>query len=444
MYSSSSGFQLKMNMMAGRPSRMKSCRTYTGLVIPPCGKFASPTSLTSESGDVPPPWMPETDGSSQPSLNREIAYYVEYMKATKVEMALRIDLINRFTALIKKITGSTTSVRPVGSCVTGLFFPTSDIDMVMAFSPRPLSLLQNDISRSGFSSNIHAVLNASVPLLRITDAVTGLEIDLTMSDGHGERATRAVRGWLEDQASDDERRVIQSLVMVLKLFLSIRRLGTTFTGGINSYVLVWMVVAWAKLEMPKLHAQATNTLPSRVPARSSRLDDLTAEFNSISISSHISSLSQPQKKSSASTTTSGSPSQSASTTRTNLGSALLSFLRFYGQEFDYETKSIRFTSSSVEYTSKAWSSSASYLLSITDPADSSVDMGSKAYGIKHVQETFRDAYVTLAGLVDGTATRDQRGKARVQGILGFWLGGEYSQLDRERKEIVRKWRSQHS
>jgi non-canonical poly(A) RNA polymerase PAPD5/7 len=139
-----------------------------------------------------------------------------------------------------------------------------------------------------------------------------------------------------------------------------------------------------------------------------------------------------------------STSQTA-TTRMNLGSALRGFLRFYGQEFDYANTSIQFTSSSVRYAVKTWSySSPSYLLSITDPADSSVNMGSKAYGMKHVQETFRDAYATLVALVDGTATRDQRTKARVEGILGCWLGGEYSQFDRERKEIRRRWRSQQS
>ncbi|RXW23756.1 hypothetical protein EST38_g2096 [Candolleomyces aberdarensis] len=357
---------------------------------------------------------------------------------TKDEIALRQDLIDRFTTLIKKTAGAGTTVRPVGSCITGLFFPTSDIDMVMAFSPLPLSFLQSDIRRSGFASKIDSVLNASVPLLRITDAVTGLEIDLTAADGHGERATNAVRKWVKEDASDDERRVIKSLVMVLKMFLSIRRLGTTYTGGINSYVLVWMVVAWVKLEMPKMQARtsATNTTATtatRRYTRSSDLDDILAGINSMSISSHT-----------LSTATASASRSSTATTRTDLGSALLGFLRFYGQEFDYANKSIKFTSSSVRYDSKYSYATQRYLLSITDPADSSVDMGSKAYGIKHVRETFRDAYDTLGALIEGTATRDQRAKARVEGVLGCWLGGQYSQFVSERKRIIRRWRAQRS
>ncbi|KAJ2931071.1 hypothetical protein H1R20_g6009, partial [Candolleomyces eurysporus] len=362
------------------------------------------------------------------------------MLPTKDEIALRRDLIDRFTTLIKKKAGAGTTVRPVGSCITGLFFPTSDIDMVMAFSSLPLSFLQSDIRRSGFASKIDSVLNASVPLLRITDAVTGLEIDLTTSNGHGERATNAVKKWVQEDASDDERRVIKGLVMVLKMFLSIRRLGTTYTGGINSYVLVWMVVAWVKLEMPKLQAHSSTTTTAaattttRRSARSTDLDDIFARMNSMSISSHTLSTAI------ASTSRSSEPP----TTRTNLGSALLGFLRFYGQEFDYANKSIKFTSSSVCYASKYSYTTKIYLLSITDPADPSVDMGSKAYGIKHVRETFRDAYVTLEALIEGTATRDQRAKAKVEGVLGCWLGGEYSQFVRERKRIIKGWKSQRS
>ena len=39
-----------------------------------------------------------------------------------------------------------------------------------------------------------------------------------------------------------------------------------------------------------------------------------------------------------------------------------------------------------------------YLLSIYDPANTFIDMGSKAHGIKHIQASFKNAYQSLANL----------------------------------------------
>lgn len=134
----------------------------------------------------------------------------------------------------------------------------------------------------------------------------------------------------------------------------------------------------------------------------------------------------------------------------DLGEAFLGFLRFYGQEFDYTSKAIIFTSTSVCCPLKpsmlgpaAFSPDRpeqEYLLCLTDPADSAVDIGAKAYSIKHVRETFRDAYVSVLALVEGTATRDELVKARFEGILGSCLGGDYSRFISKRKRIIKRWR----
>jgi non-canonical poly(A) RNA polymerase PAPD5/7 len=351
-----------------------------------------------------------------------------YMRPTKDEVYLRRNLIARFTAVIKKITPIST-VRPVGSCVTGLYYPTSDIEMVIDSLPIPLSLLENEIWNSGFASRIDSLLDDSAaPLLRIVDAVTGIEIALSAADGHAVKATNAVQAWIKGDTGegDGDRTVIACLVMVLKMFLSIRRLGSTYTGGIHSYLLVWMVVAWVKLGMPR-----------RAKRSDGLFDDAAVGLRSVSKTSSTSS------NSSQGTSSSSSGMHRPSAVPVDLGSALLGFLRFYGQEFDYENKSIQFSSKSVRYASKPFlhRTAQKYLLCITDPADSSVDLGFKAYGMKHVRETFRDAYVTLVSLVEGTATRDELVRARFEGALGCVLGGDYSRFVYKRKRILRKWRS---
>ena len=94
---------------------------------------------------------------------------------------MRKDLVQRFTKLITSF-NMNVSIRPVGSYVTGLYLPTSDIDMVITFALHDgyslasryssrLYILSGKIRDSGFCSKIEDVLQASVPLIRITDKI---------------------------------------------------------------------------------------------------------------------------------------------------------------------------------------------------------------------------------------------------------------------------------
>lgn len=349
-------------------------------------------------------------------LHEELRLFVAYMTPTREEMALREDMVARFTKLLKRLAPGTV-VSAVGSYVTKLNFPTSDVDMVISTGGASynLAILESRIRSSGFAASIKSVLHASTPLLRITDAVTGLEIDLTADDGHGKRATEAVSSWLRRGDAS----TIRSLAMVLKMFLSIRRLGTTFTGGINSYVLVWMVVAYVKLEMPKAQR-----------GRDSALESVIAGMSTLSMSGGTSNRD-------------GMPDPDIPV---DLGEALLGFLRFYGQDFNYTSHSIQFSSGTVLINYKSLSSISTlrstpkrYMLHITDPADANIDMGAKAYGIKHVRETFRNAYAELSLVRSGSATQAGRTRAKEYGALAGFLGGDFSNFVSERSRIVRTW-----
>ncbi|EAU83596.2 PAP associated domain containing 5 [Coprinopsis cinerea okayama7 len=360
MSSSLLGQTLRDNIIAGVPTRTKAYSDYTGLPVPPCGDFA-PRSTSINA----PPWMPTLTSPHRLSLHNEIEHFVAYMKPTDKELLLRTDLINRFTKLIETLDPQV-SVQAVGSTVSGLHFPTSDIDMVVTLAGAragyyststlsartTLTLLEYKIRSSGFARKIESILNASVPLLRITDAVTGIDIDLTAADEHGVKATNMVQSYMKSENAT----VIKSLVMVLKLFLATRKLGTTFTGGINSYLLVWMMVAWVKLEMPKLVGGAHSERPSN------NVDDLISRMGTL----NVSSSSGPSRR---------------SDPQVDLGVALKAFFRFYGKDFDTTTTTIRFTSTSVAYGVKSYTYSRytqqRYLLSITDPADVTIDPGFK-------------------------------------------------------------------
>ncbi|KAF8196974.1 hypothetical protein BJ912DRAFT_1056063 [Pholiota molesta] len=395
------GTSLKDNMKAGRPTRTKSAGDYIGQPMSACGDFAKSSSRSS----MQSPWLLPASGSAC-SLHDEITKFMSYMEPTASEKAMRQDLVRRFTNLIASF-GMDATVRPVGSYVTDLYLPTSDIDMVLTVPGHTYSFLSgsdlrrvlNKIQCSGFASEVKSVLHATVPLIRIKDKVTGIEIDLTAADTHGIKATEAVQKWMQNDME-----IIKMLVTVVKMFLLIRRCGTTYTGGVNSYVLVWMVVAWVHLEWnTKTNTASTSTTTGRV---------------------HTSE------------TTIGAPMKET-TPPVDFGRVLEEFLDFYGNKFDYYERAIEIEPR-PSYRTKIYSYSQypitqSYSLSIFDPADRTIDMGAKAYGIKHVQASFRRAHKLL--VERQSSDRAAKSKGSRSSILGEILGGDFTNFEARRKKL---------
>jgi non-canonical poly(A) RNA polymerase PAPD5/7 len=120
----------------------------------------------------------------------------------------------------------------------------------------------------------------------------------------------------------------------------------------------------------------------------------------------------------------------------DLGELLIKFLKFYGEEFSYETRAIEIAPLPT-YLTKTYGYSRyltqHYLLSIYDPADTFIDMGSKAYGIKHIQASFKSAYQSLANLEAKRKSGQWVGEA---GILGSVLGGDYTKFVEKRRLAV--------
>ncbi|KAF5319581.1 hypothetical protein D9619_008492 [Psilocybe cf. subviscida] len=291
------------------------------------------------------------------------------------------------------------AVAPFGSYVTGLYLPTSDNDIVLALPQQwhglptkiQLSAISTAIKASGFASHVDDVLNASVPLIKIRDQITSIDIDLTAFDGHAFRSTGLVQKWMQ---KDTELKT--ALMMVLKRFLAIRRCGTTYTGGINSYLLVWMVVAWVHIEWPNVKRSA----PSHIAATSintpnnSPVEPFTAGLGPTNATSvHLLPL---------------------------YTHALLHFFRFYGPTFRYEFQAIEIEPTPrIRY--KLPTPKRPYLFSISDPADPSIDMGSKVYGIKHIQATFSHAYVALQQITRVLELGDGQSTQFPHGILHYLL-----------------------
>lgn len=305
------------------------------------------------------------------------------MTPTANELRIRNLVVDRFKTLMAELEPDTV-LSIVGSTATNLCFALSDIDLVGRSSTTwgaSLYTLESKIRRARFADDITVISRAEVPVIKLIDAKTGLEINLVYASG-GIGSTRLVQEWKARFDAVDlgaGKGLFTIVVFFAKQFLKMRRLAETYTGGINSYLLVLMVVAWWELEYrPKV------SVPNVLPASQAVQDAMLVQ-------------------------------------------AVVSFLKYYGSGLDYARSCIRI-SPSPEIVRKGFYQIRPWHLSLVDPNTGS-DIGKKAYAIKHVTASF------LAAARELEDARYVWGGSRE--MLDNVLGGNYRKFVAERAAVLR-------
>ncbi|TEB25774.1 hypothetical protein FA13DRAFT_1796274 [Coprinellus micaceus] len=222
------------------------------------------------------------------SLHREVEHFMAYMKPTNEEAALRKDPYWEVHEVTKEA-----STRDGLHVVVGLHPKT--------FAP-PSPILEDEHPQVEiFPAVRNQTCRVQCPVLRITDASTGIDIVLKGSDERSVRAREVTKAWMDGE----DGKVIGSLVMVLKLFPIYSAAGESFTGGIDSKV-VGMDGSWAYGEARD--AEVT-------------LGDLKCGWEG----------SQEGEADIAGIELDGGSSNNGPGDSMDLGEAFLGFLRFYGQ-----------------------------------------------------------------------------------------------------------------
>jgi len=129
-----------------------------------------------------------------------------------------------------------------GSCATGLYLPTSDVDAVIldsgcAVPADGLRALALSLTRRGVGTGVALIAKARIPIVKFTEATSGLAFDISFDVANGPAAA----AWM--RASMAALPPLRPLTLVLKAFLQQRELNEVYTGGIGSYALVVMIVA---------------------------------------------------------------------------------------------------------------------------------------------------------------------------------------------------------
>ena len=200
--------------------------------------------LSGESTATCAPWRTREYSCDPPGLHQEINDFYDYIKPRPSEVRMRKDVVCRVKAVIHSL-WPLAKVEPFGSFVTGLYLPTSDIDLVVLgrWPVIPLftleeALLKHDIAVEG---TILTLDKTTVPIVKFLDKKTEVGVDIGFNHESESNAAEIIQAYIHTYP------FLPKLMLVLKQFLTQRNLNEVFYGGISSYSLVLLLVSFLQL-----------------------------------------------------------------------------------------------------------------------------------------------------------------------------------------------------
>ncbi|XP_048371876.1 terminal nucleotidyltransferase 4A isoform X2 [Sphaerodactylus townsendi] len=336
----------------GRRKRENKASTY-GFNYLLGGGTATPPGLSLPSSPPPPlrgpgtPWKDRPYGPGIQGLHEEIMDFYDFMSPCPEEEVMRREVVKRIETVIKDL-WPTADVQIFGSFSTGLYLPTSDIDLVVfgKWESPPLQLLEQALRKHNVAEpySIKVLDKATVPIIKLTDQKTEVKVDISFNVETGVKAARLIKDYMKKYS------LLPYLILVLKQFLLQRDLNEVFTGGISSYSLILMAISFLQLH-------------PRIDAR--RSDE-------------------------------------------NLGMLLIEFFELYGRNFNYLKTGIRIKNGGAYVAKEEILKAMTYgyrpsMLCIEDPLLPGNDVGRSSYGAMQVKQVFDYAYIVLSHAVSPLA-----------------------------------------
>ncbi|XP_078096451.1 terminal nucleotidyltransferase 4A isoform X3 [Mustelus asterias] len=329
---------LKSLMMGGRRKRENKASTYgiNYMLSSSNGNYNSGT-----------PWKTMKYNMGVIGLHEEIMDFYNFVSPRPEEETMRKEVVKRIESVIKELWPAA-DVQIFGSFSTGLYLPTSDIDLVVfgKWKNPPLQLLEQALRRRNIAEphSIKVLDKATVPIIKLTDQETEVKVDISFNVETGVKAAQFIKDFVKGYP------VLPYLILVLKQFLLQRDLNEVFTGGISSYSLILMAISFLQLH------------PRIDPRRSS----------------------------------------------VNLGVLLVEFFELYGRHFNYLKTGIRIRSGGAyvakdEIMKNMTNGYRPSMLCIEDPLVPGNDVGRSSYGAMQVKQVFDYAYIVLSHAVSPLA-----------------------------------------
>lgn len=322
---------------------------------------AVPTVASEAAAEAP--WERASTRISSPMLrlHNEIGEFCRFLEPSEAERSSRQAAMDRVSRVVTAIFPSAT-VQVFGSFATGLFLPTSDMDLVITGSlctdiVQGLKALAQALTRKEMVNNVQVVAKAKVPIIKFVEVESGISFDISFDIANGPVAAEYVRELMTKLPP------MRPLLFIVKIFLQQRDMNEVYTGGIGSYALLVMVAAFLQ------------THPSRVAS-----------------SSH---------------------SRSSGPLEGCLGVLLVDFFRLYGRSLHAEQVGVSCKGSGSFFDKRSrglFQYERPFLLSVEDPKDTDNDLGRNSFNATRVRQAFDYAYKQLT---QGSIDEDERLLQRV-------------------------------
>jgi len=203
-------------------------------------------SSNPKTGTELPPWTDSTISYScgVVGLHEEIEDFCQWVSPTAESHQTRLEVVERVRACLEQVWPAA-RLETFGSFRTGLYLPTSDLDLVVfgKWEALPLRSLEKELlaRKIPHPESLLVLDNASVPIIKMVDRVSGIKVDVSFNMVNGLKSAQLVNMFKKQFPA------LPKLVCVLKQFLISRDLACVFTGGLSSYCLTLMVVSFLQL-----------------------------------------------------------------------------------------------------------------------------------------------------------------------------------------------------
>ena len=310
-------------------------------------------------GNLIPCWKMKDYSINAIGLHEEVLDFYRYISPKPSEDAMRKEVVGRVTSIIKK-KWPEAKVEVFGSFNTGLYLPTSDIDLVVldvdwSLDSSPLFTVEQELKSADIPipTSLMVLDKTSVPIIKFTDKRTKVKVDISFNMESGLLSAEKIKSYLKQYP------ILDKLVLVIKQFLYQRTLNEVYTGGIGSYSVILLVVSFLQRH-PRSEITANDA---------------------------------------------------------NLGVLLVEFFELYGRNFNYSIVGIKVDGTGSYFNKKEQRMDDS-VLCVIDPADPMNNVGRGCFGMWDVKRAFEHAYVTLARVLLNTGTKDmQRSNKTVLSLI---------------------------
>ena len=129
-------------------------------------------------------------------LHSEILDFVEFIKQTEEDKQMRETVVERIKKVVQKVYPDA-KVLIFGSCATGINLPASDIDLLVYYpAVREITMinkLTSELIRADICASIEPIKQAKVPIIKLQDKKTGVNVDISFNRENGIYCVKLVR-----------------------------------------------------------------------------------------------------------------------------------------------------------------------------------------------------------------------------------------------------------